>query len=71
MFKNNMFLDTMFAWFVVVLTSENAPNSNFVWTFFENVNFVQIELSPRRRAHFQGSEPPKNDQKSMPKRTRK
>ena len=39
--------------------------------FFENVDFVKIVLPPRRRAYFQGSEPPKNDPKSMPTHSKK
>ena len=50
---------------------KTTPKSNFVCTFFENVDFVKIVLSPRRRAYFQGSELFKKHQKSMPKRIRK
>ena len=50
---------------------KTEPKSRFFRYFFENVDFVKIVLPSRRRAYFQGSEPPKTDQKSMPKRVRK
>ena len=50
------------------MTSENETKSIFFRTFFENVDFAKIVLSPRRRAHFQGLEPPKTDQKTSQNR---
>ena len=66
-----MFFNTTFSRFFLVLASENEAKIEFFGTFFENVDFVKIVLPPRRRAYFQGSEPPKTDPKSMPKRARK
>ena len=43
----------------------------FFHYFFENVDLVKIVLPSRRNCYFSGSEPQKNDQKSMPKRARK
>ena len=47
------------------------PKSMFFHYFFENVDLVKIVLPSRRNCYFSGSEPQKNDQKSMPKRARK
>ena len=47
------------------------PKSMFFRYFFENVDLVKIVLPSRRNCYFSGSEPQKNDQKSMPKRARK
>ena len=44
-----------------------VPKSNIFRLFFESVDFSKVVLSSRRELNFQGSEPPKNDLKSMPK----
>ena len=65
-FSTLFFLNVWWFW-----PPKTTPKSNFFCTFFENVDFVKIVLSPRRRAYFQGSGPPKIHPKSMPKRIRK
>ena len=65
-FSTPFFLDFSSFW-----PPKTTPKSTCFRTFFENVNFVEIVLPSRRRAYFQGSEPPKNHPKSMPKSIRK
>ena len=43
----------------------------FFQYFFENVDLVKIIVFPKENCYFSGFEPPKNHEKSMPKRTRK
>ena len=69
--KTTCFLTQFFLDFSQFWPPKTKPKSRFYRYFFENVDFVKIVLPPRRRAYFQGSEPPKTDPKSMPKRTRK
>ena len=45
-----------------------ALKLDFLRSFLENVDFAKIVLSLRRRAHFQGLEPPKTDQKTSQNR---
>ena len=69
--KNSCFSTTFFldlAWF---WTPKTMPKSRFFRCFFENVDFVKIIVFPKRNCYFSGFDPPKIDQKSMPKLTRK
>ena len=50
-----------------ILDPKIVPKSNFFRLLFESVDFSKSVLSSRRELNFQGSEPPKNDSKSMPK----
>ena len=47
------------------------PKSKFFQCIFENVDFVKIVVFPKRNCYFSDFDPPKINQKSMPKRTRK
>ena len=45
---------------------------SIIWdTFFENVDFEKISVSPRREHDFRGSEPPKNETEITLKNTSK
>ena len=69
--KKHMFFNTFFSRIFLVWASENGPKPWFFCYFFEKVDLVKIVLPSRRNCYFSGSEPQKNDQKSMPKRARK
>ena len=69
--KKHMFLNTIFSRIFLVFASENEAKIDVFRYFFENVDLVKIVLPSRRNCYFSGSEPQKNDQKSMPKRARK
>ena len=56
------------SWFC--LTKMESKSTLFL-SFFENVDLVKIVLPSRRELNFQGSEPQKIDNKSIPKRIRK
>ena len=65
-FSTPFFLD--FSWF---WPPKTTPKSTFFRYFFENVDLVKIIVFPKENCYFSGFEPPKNHEKSMPKRTRK
>ena len=69
--KNRCFLIQFFLEFSWFGPPKMEPKSTFFHYFFENVDLVKIVLPSRRNCYFSGSEPQKNDQKSMPKRARK
>ena len=50
-----------------ILDPKIVPTSKFFRLFFESVDFSKVVLSSGRELNFQGSGPPKNDSKSMPK----
>ena len=69
--KNTCFLTQSFIEFSWFGPPKMESKSMFFHYFFENVDLVKTVLPSRRNCCFSGSEPQKNDQKSMPKRARK
>ena len=65
-FSTPFFLDLSWFW-----PPKTEPKSRFFRHFFENVDLVKIIVFPKENCYFSGFEPPKNHEKSMPKRTRK
>ena len=69
--KNTRFSTPFFSDFSWFWPPKTTPKSSFFRYFFENANFVKIIVFPKENCYFSGFEPPKNHQKSMPKRIRK
>ena len=69
--KNTRFSTPFFSDFSWFWPPKTTPKSSFFRYFFENANFVKIIVFPMENCYFSGFEPPKNHQKSMPKRIRK
>ena len=69
--KVSCFRIRFFIEFYWILPPNTIPKQLFFDTFFENVDFVKIVVSPRRNHYFSGSEPLKITRKSSRKRVRK
>merc|ERR1712078_874890 len=69
--KNACFLIQSFLEFSRFSPPKMKPKSVFFHYIFENVDVVKIVLPSKRNCCFSGSEPQKNDHKSVPKRARK
>ena len=69
--KNACFLIQSFLEFSRFSPPKMKPKSRFFHYIFENVDVVKIVLPSKRNCCFSGSEPQKNDHKSVPKRARK